>query len=734
MSIKSIAMAATGIIMVNTFSEGSLSILTLSQPCMPVRVVFALAFFLLQSLLCSTQYPPPVSSDSGITSIKSPVNNNITIQFKSPDVGTCTTVFPTQQQYAGYVSLPPYTLAPVQQNYSINTFFWFIEARTNTNTAPLTIYINGGPGSSSMVGLFQETGPCEVVEIAQGRLGTQARDWGWDRSSNVLYIDQPNQVGFSYDTPTKGSLDLFSRVITEPPSDAPLTLGGTFSSNSANSTANTTQIAAYTVWHMLQGFLGVFPQYNPGTRANTTQASAVGVNLFAESYGGKYGPAFASLWEKQNLLRRNGSISSNNTLEIHLTSLGIMQGCVDDLVQGRYYPIFANRNTYGINALSLADQENAASSYLSADGCQQLIQRCREAVAASDPQNEGDVAPSNQACHDALINCNDNVVGPFQMSGRDLYDITQRAPDPFPPSTYLEYLNEAGVQAAIGAPVNYTQSNNAVFLAFQQTGDAERGDQINQMASLLSLGVRVALIYGDRDYLCNWLGGEAVSFSIAAQSPAYAPFYSAGYADIVVNQTYVGGAVRQFGNLSFSRVYGAGHLVPAYQPETAFTIFTRVIMGNDVSLGDPVDLSTYKSNGTANATFTNEAPPQKSPTCWLRDIDAKCSNDQKRSLENGQGTIINGVLYDNEGDWSTPPSSVSTLAGYPGHVPSSTITTGKSPPTPGGGGTGTPKIPTGVFTATSTPSPTKSAAARGRNFAIPGALLGVWIALLGSYV
>ena len=568
-----------------------------------------------------------------------------------------------------------------------------------------------------MVGLFQETGPCKVVEIAQGRLGTQARDWGWDRSSNILYIDQPNQVGFSYDIATNGSLDLFTGDIKQPPIDLPsaqpayTVLSGTFSSNNVNNTANTTEIAAHAVWHMLQGFLGAFPQYNPAIRPNSTQAGPVGINLFAESYGGKYGPAFASLWEKKNMLRKNGSISGNKTLEIRLTSLGIMQGCVDDLVQGRYYPIFANNNTYGVKALSLVDQQTAASSFLSVGGCQQLIQNCRNAVKASDPQNEGDLGIVNQACRDAQDSCQKSVIAPFVNSGRDPYDITQKVPDSFPPSTYLEYLNEADVQAAIGAVVNYTQSNDAVHSAFQLTGDGQRGDSIDQMAYLLSRGVRVALIYGDRDYLCNWLGGEAVSFSIAAQSPAYAPFYSAGYADIVVNNTYVGGAVRQYGNLSFSRIYGAGHLIPAYQPETAFTVFTRIIMGSGLSLGEDVDLSTYKSNGPANATYTSKPPAQEKPVCWIRDMQAKCTDDQKRKLQDSEGAIINGVLFDRESDWEAPHSSVSTAAGWPGHAPSSTMTFGPVPTTQGGVvATTTMSIPTGVFTATSTPSPTKGAA------------------------
>ena len=629
-------------------------------------------------------------------------------------MGTCTTAFPSQKQYTGYISLPPFTLAPIQQNYSINTFFWFVEARTNSSTAPLTIYINGGPGSSSMVGLFQENGPCRVVEIEEDKLGTQPNEWGWDRSTNILYVDQPNQVGFCYDTPTNGSLNLLTSITTQSSSDVPAGqpdytfLNGTFSSNSGNSTANTTEIAAHAIWHFLQGFLGTFPQYNPGTNPNSTNPGIVGVNLFAESYGGKYGPAFATLWEQQNLLRKNGSISNNKTLEIRLSSLGIMQGCVDDLVQGRFYPIFANNNTYGIQALSLTNQQAAASSFLSANGCQQLIVTCRNAVTAQDPRNEGDVAAVNQICANAQTTCNNEVFGPYYSSGRDVYDITQIMPNPFPSNLYLEYLNNADVQAAIGVPINFTQTNTAVANAFLQTGDYERGDHIGEMAYLLSLGVRVALVYGDRDYICNWFGGEAISFSIAAQAAGYMPFYSAGYADIVINTTYVGGVVRQYGNLSFSRIYDAGHLIPAYQPETAFTVFTRIIMGNDISLGGAADLSTYASNGTANATETSKAPNQSEPTCWIRNLANTCTDDQKAMLQQGRGVIINGVLYGEASDWKPPPSSNAVMAGYPGTYPTSTTTTRPAPTQKGSSPSTTSAVLTGVFTATSTPSPTPS--------------------------
>lgn len=133
--------------------------------------------FLFLAVFTLAQYPPqPVN----LTTITSPVDGNITISYKSPPIGACKTVFSTQQQYTGWVNIPG--------DYATNTFFWFIGAREPTDT--LTIWINGGPGSSSMIGLFTENGPCEVHEKALGEFETVAREWGWDRGSNMLYIDQ----------------------------------------------------------------------------------------------------------------------------------------------------------------------------------------------------------------------------------------------------------------------------------------------------------------------------------------------------------------------------------------------------------------------------------------------------------------------------------------------------------------------------------------------------------------
>lgn len=673
---------------------------------------------LVWTCVVSSQFPQ--YSNQSLTVLQSPINPDITVSFKSPPFGTCTTVFQTQKQYTGYVHLPPNVLRPSQGNYSINTFFWFIEARQLPESAPLTIFINGGPGSSSMVGLFQELGPCQVVEIDEDTLGTIAREWGWDRSSNILFVDQPVQVGFSYDTITNMSLNLLDEVFSTnltaaPPSQPPYTfLNGSFSSYNDLQTANTSTIAAQSIWHFLQTFLATFPQYNPGVRPGGDGDGTVGINLFTESYGGKFGPAMASFFTQQNKLRTTDPVFRNNTLEIHLTSLGIINGWIDLLVQMPFFPRFAYNNTYGIQAISQVQQINALGAWSGAGGCRQLTNTCRAQQLALDPQNQGNVDIVNNACSAAQTYCQNNVIAPYYTSGNSIYDISQSNLDPFPGSLYLEYLNQADVQQAIGVPVNYTQNTLAVYDAFFDTGDYARGGILQDLVDLLNAGVRVALIYGDRDYICNWLGGEAASFAIAqAVGLRYAPWASAGYAPIVTNNSYIGGVVREYGNLSFARIYDAGHLVPAYQPETAFTIFTRVIEGTGLSLGLPIDRSVFATSGDANATHTNSAPAAAQPTCNIRAMNTTCNTDQKNMVANHAGVIFNGVLYSASASWKTPDGSVTSVAGRPTAPPTSVMMSAPPPTTvttstSKGRTSSTTTIPTGVFTATGVPTSTSS--------------------------
>jgi hypothetical protein len=59
-----------------------------------------------------------------------------------------------------------------------------------------------------------------------------------------------------------------------------------------------------------------------------------------------------------------------------------------------------------------------------------------------------------------------------------------------------EYLNQAFVQDALGVNLNYSFVNNAVYYAFQSSGDWVFRNAFEALESLLEKGVRVALYYG----------------------------------------------------------------------------------------------------------------------------------------------------------------------------------------------------------------------------------------------
>lgn len=212
---------------------------------------------------------------------------------------------------------------------------------------------------------------------------------------------------------------------------------------------------------------------------------------------------------------------------------------------------------------------------------------------------------------------------------------------------YEGYLNQPWVQHELGVPLNWTQSSSVVSRAFRSIGDYPRPGWLEDLTYLLENGIKVALVYGDRDFACNWIGGEAVSLAINWTNTA--AYHASGYEEVVVNDTYSGGLVRQYGNLSFTRVFQAGHEVPYYQPETALKIFERALFNFDIATGkiDTAANSSYHTEGPADTWGYREEPnPQPLRVCYSLDPASTCSEGQIESIQNGTAVLVDWIYKD----------------------------------------------------------------------------------------
>ena len=256
---------------------------------------------------------------------------------------------------------------------------------------------------------------------------------------------------------------------------------------------------------MLQALLATIPKFDAKIGNLTT---ARDFNLFTESYGGHYGPAFFRYFYDQNQKIQNGSMPG---FPLNFDSLGIINGIIDEAVQAEYYPEFAVNNTYGIKAYNDTVYSYAKFANTMFNGCQNQIAICRAAAEGNSTFyhtdayiTQEDLTPGvRQICNEAADMCRDNVESPYYFyAGRGVYDIRHPYEDPTPGSHYQKYLNQGQIQEALGVTLNYSGSNS-VYYAFQDTGDFIFPNFRLDLEYLLNQDVRVSLAYGDADYICK---------------------------------------------------------------------------------------------------------------------------------------------------------------------------------------------------------------------------------------
>ncbi|KAH8829976.1 Alpha/Beta hydrolase protein [Flagelloscypha sp. PMI_526] len=179
---------------------------------------------------------------------------------------------PTVNVYTGYLD--------VSQG-SKHMFFYFFESRHDPAQDDLVMWINGGPGCSSSLGLLMENGPCSIDMTNTSPNGTNWNPFSWNKRANIFFLDQPVGVGFSY-------------------ADYGISV-------------ETTEDASKDIYSFLSIFLETFPEF-----ANRP------VHLSGESYGGRYLPVFAS-----EIVDQNERAKVEGRATINLQSVLIGNGITD---------------------------------------------------------------------------------------------------------------------------------------------------------------------------------------------------------------------------------------------------------------------------------------------------------------------------------------------------------------------------------------------------------------------
>ncbi|XP_015875795.2 serine carboxypeptidase-like 20 [Ziziphus jujuba] len=103
--------------------------------------------------------------------------------------------FPSKH-YSGYITLGGEK--PADQGK--NLFYYFVESERKPATDPVVLWLNGGPGCSSFDGFVYEHGPFNFKEgKPKGSLPIlYLNPYSWSKVSNIIYLDSPTGVGFSY--------------------------------------------------------------------------------------------------------------------------------------------------------------------------------------------------------------------------------------------------------------------------------------------------------------------------------------------------------------------------------------------------------------------------------------------------------------------------------------------------------------------------------------------------------
>ncbi|KAG2414609.1 hypothetical protein HFD88_003800 [Aspergillus terreus] len=460
-------------------------------------------------------------TEEPLTTFRSSYSPSYSVRIRQQDETVCAA---GSAQYTGWLDIGHKHL-----------FFWYFESQNDPVNDPLTLWMTGGPGASSMLGLFQEVGPCLINEHGNG---TVHNPWAWSRNSSLLFVDQPVDVGFSY--------------IDE---------GHALPVDSAE--------AGVDMHRFLQLFVSeVFPHKRSSP-----------VHLAGESYAGQYIPYLAT-----EILRQNELYPTEPQVNLQSCLVGNGFMSPKDTIYG-YWETLCTTNP-GV--------PTPVFNKTRCDIMAENMPRCMDVAETCNQHPDPAICQAaSSVCYDTVMGFFENEVG---KGGRNRFDIT--APCELDEMCYIQvtrieqYLNTPAVWNAIAPPKEikkYSFESEAIVQAFDTTAEGMTSAS-DLIVALLFQGIDYLAYQGNLDLACNtagalrWANSLPWKGQVEFTAQPLRPWTShvTGHDGTVGTTKEV--RIQMNSNEKESRfalvtVDGAGHLLPQDRPDVAFDVMLRWITG-----------------------------------------------------------------------------------------------------------------------------------------------------------
>ncbi|KAK0150055.1 Lysosomal protective protein [Merluccius polli] len=419
---------------------------------------------------------------------------------------------PNYRQWSGYLQAGPGKFL----------HYWFVTSQRDPLKDPLVLWLNGGPGCSSLDGFLSENGPFHVHDDGHTLYENK---FSWNKVANILYLEAPAGVGYSY-------------------------------SDNKNYTTND-DLVADDNYLALQNFFVKFPHFAQNE-----------FYIIGESYGGIYVPT---------LSQRVASGTAKINFQGFAVGNGLSSFALNDqslIYFGYYHGLFGEDLWHDLNT-NCCDKKGCNFSNTTVGACRTMVNIAFRIVyeiglneyalymdcAGGVPSHKG----FERSMHNLFRNYRESwknlkVAAPARVSLN-----VAGVPPCINSTAQKNWLNRGDVRKALHIPAVLPPWDLCSDIGYTTVYQTMKDFYLK----LLSLGVRALVYNGDTDMACNFLGDQWFVEDLGIQPTTKYQMWK--YDD------QVAGFYQRFGNITFLTVKGAGHMVPQWAPGPAFHMFQSFI-------------------------------------------------------------------------------------------------------------------------------------------------------------